>query len=67
MSVSQSVSQYVCPSTLVNSTRTAGLIGTGVVPVDAPIRRNDAGADPGSIGGTWHVARATARRPTKRR
>ena len=67
VSVSQSVSQYVCPSTLVNSARTAGLIGTGVVPVGAPIRRNDAGADPGSIGGTWHVARAAPRRPAKRR
>ena len=67
LSVSQSVSQYVCPSTLVNSARTAGLIGMRVVPVDAPIRRNDAGADPGSIGGTWHVARAAPRRPAKRR
>ena len=66
-SVSQSVSQYVCPSTLVNSARTAGLIGMKVVPVGAPIRRNDAGADPGSIGGTWHVARAAPRRPAKRR
>ena len=66
-SVSQSVSQYVCPSTLVNSARTAGLIGMRVVPVDAPIRRNDGGADPGSIGGTWHVARAAPRRPAKRR
>ena len=62
-----SVSQYVCPRTFVNNVRTAGLIGTGVVPVDAPIRRNDAGADPGSIGGTWHVARAASRRPAKRR
>ena len=67
LSVSQSVSQYVCPSTLVNSARTAGPIGTGVAPVDAPIRRNDAGADPGSIGGTWHVALATPRRPAKKR
>ena len=65
--VCQSVSQYVCPSTLVNSARTAGPIGTRVVPVDAPIRRNDDGANPGSIGGTWHVARAAPRRPVKRR
>ena len=63
--VCQSVSQYICPSTLVNSTRTAGLMGTGVVPVDAPKRRNDTGADPGSIGGTWHLARAAPRRPAK--
>ena len=65
--VCQSVSQYVCPSTLVNSARTAGLIGTEVVPIDAPKRRNDADADPGSIGGTCHVARAAPRRPAKRR
>ena len=66
-SVSQSVSQYVCPSTLVNSARTAGPIGTGVAPIDGPIRRNTDGANPGSIGGTCHVARAAARRPAKRR
>ena len=60
MSVSQSVSQCVCPSTSVNSVRTAGPIGTGVVPIDAPKRRNDDGAVPVSIGDTWHVARAAA-------
>ena len=59
-SVSQSVSQCVCASTLVNSAGTAGPIGTGVPPIDAPIRRNDDGADPGSTSGTWHVARAAA-------
>ena len=51
-SVSQSVSQCVCASTLVNSAGTAGPIGTGVPPIDAPIRRNDDGADPRSISGT---------------
>ena len=62
-SVSQSVSpvsQCVCASTLVNSARTAGPIGTGVPPIDASIRRNDDGAGAGSTGGTWHVARAAA-------
>ena len=59
-SVSQSVSQSVCSSTLVNSARTARPIGTGVPPIDAPNRRNDDGTDPGSTGGTWHVARAAA-------
>ena len=58
--VSQSVSQCVCASTLVNSAGTAGPIGTGVPPIDAPIRRNDDGADPRSISGTWHVARVAA-------
>ena len=41
-----------------NSTRTAGPIGTGVPPIDTPKRRNDVGAGRGSNGGTWHVARA---------
>ena len=50
--VCQSVSQYVCPNTLVNSARTAGLIGTGDAPINVPIRRNADGSDPGSIGGT---------------
>ena len=59
-SVSQSVSLCVCASTLVNSARTAGPIGTGVPPIDAAIRRNDDGAGAGSTGGTWHVARAAA-------
>ena len=43
-----------------HSARTAGQIGTGEAPIDAPIRRNDDGADPGSINSTWHVARAAA-------
>ena len=58
--VSVSVSQCVCPSIFVNSVRTAGPIGTGAPPIDAPIRRNDDGAGAGSPGGTWHVARAAA-------
>ena len=52
MCVSQSVSQYVCSSIFVNNVRTAGPIGTGVVSIDAPKRRNDAGAGRGSIDGT---------------
>ena len=51
-SVSQSVSQSVCSSIFVNSVRTAGPIGTGVPPIDAPIRRNDDRTDPGLTGGT---------------
>ena len=54
------VDQSVCSSIFVNSVRTAGPIGAGVVPVDAPKRRNDDGAGAGSTGGTWHVARAAA-------
>ena len=50
----------VCPSISGNSARTAGPIGTGVAPMDAPKRRNDGGAGRGSAGGTWHVARAAA-------
>ena len=52
--------QYVCSSIFVNNVRTAGPIVTGEAPIDVPIRRNDDDADPGSIGGTWHVARAGA-------
>ena len=55
-----SVSQCVCPSIFVNSVQTAGPIGTGVPPIDTPIRLNDDGAGSGSTGGTWHVARAAA-------
>ena len=65
--VCQSVSQYVCPRTFVNNMRTAGPIGTGEAPIDAPFRRNDDGDSRESIGGTWHVARAAARKPAKRR
>ena len=57
---SQSVSQCVRASISGNSTRTAGPIGTGVAPFDATKRRNDDGACHGSIGGTWHMAHATA-------
>ena len=47
--VSQSVSQYVCSSIFGNSARTAGLIGTGVAPFNAPKRRNDDGACMGRL------------------
>ena len=42
--------------------RTAGPIGPGVAPFDAPKRRNDDGACHESIGGTWHMAHAAAER-----
>ena len=58
--VSLCVCVSVCPSISGNSARTAGPIGTGVAPMDAPKRRNDIGAGGGSAGGTWHVARAAA-------
>ena len=50
----------VCPSISGHCARTAGPIGTGVAPMDAPKRRNEDGAGRGSAGGTWHVARAAA-------
>ena len=50
--------QYVCSSIFVNNVRTAGPIVTGEAPIDALIRRNDEGDGRGSIGCTWHVARA---------
>ena len=50
----------VCPSISGHSAGTAGPIGTGVVPIDAPKRRNDIGAGRESIAGTRHVARAAA-------
>ena len=50
------VCMCVCPSTFVNSARTAGLIGTWLVPIDAPKRRNDDGTGRGSIDGV-HSAR----------
>ena len=53
--VNQSVRVYVCSSIFGNSARTAGPIGTGVAPFDAPKRRNDDGACHESIGGTWHM------------
>ena len=49
-----------------NSTRTAGPIVTGEAPFDSPIRRNDDGADLGSISSTWHVARAAPSRLAKK-
>ena len=58
--VCESVCLSVCPSISGHSARTAGPIGTGVVPIDAPKRRNDDGTGRGSAGGTWHVARAAA-------
>ena len=59
-SVSQSVSQCVCPRIFGNTVGTAGPIGTGVPAIDVQNRRNDDSTDPGSTGGTWHVARAAA-------
>ena len=53
-----SVCLSVCPSISGHGARTAGPIGTGVAPIDAPKRRNGDGAGRGSAGGTWHVARA---------
>ena len=53
--------KFVCPSTFVNSAKTAGPIVTGEAPFDSRIRRNDDGADLGSISSTWHVARGTCR------
>ena len=50
--------KFVCPSTFVNSTRTAGPIVTGEAPFDSLIRRNDDAAYLGSISSTWHVAPA---------
>ena len=50
----------VCPSVLARGAQTAGPIGTGVAPFDAPIRRNDDGADLGSVGATCHVPRGAA-------
>ena len=52
--------QYVCPSIFGNSARTAGPIGPGVAPFDAPKRLNDDGACHEWIGGTWHMAHAAA-------
>ena len=49
----------VCSSISGHGARTAGPIGAGVAPMDAN-RRNDDGADSGSAGGSWHVARAAA-------
>ena len=40
--------------------RTAGPIGTGETPFDAPERRTDDGANFGAIDAAWHVPRAIA-------
>ena len=45
----------VCSSILARGAQTGGPTGTGVVPFDAPIRRNDDGASRGSVGATCHV------------
>ena len=58
--------KFVCSRTFVNSARTAGPIVTGEAPFDSPIRRNDDGADLGSISSTWHVARAAPSRLAKK-
>ena len=50
--VCQSVCVSVCPSISGHSARTAGPIGAGEAPIDAPKRRNDNGAGLGSAGGT---------------
>ena len=57
MCVCVSVCLSVCPSILPRSAQTGGPIGTGVVPFDALIRRNDDGAGRGSVGATLHVTR----------
>ena len=49
-----------------NSARTAGPIVTDEAPFDSPIRRNEDGADLGSISSRWHVARAAPSRLAKK-
>ena len=51
------VSLFVCSSISASGGQTAGPIGTGAAPFDAPERRNDDGAGPGSIRATRHVQR----------
>ena len=58
--------KFVCPRTFVNNARTAGPIVTGEAPFDSPMRRNDDGADLGSISSRWHVARAAPSRLAKK-
>ena len=60
LSVCLSVCVFVCPSILARGAQTGGPIGTGVVPFDAPIQRNDDGAGRGSVGATCHVPRGAA-------
>ena len=49
---------YVCPSIFAPGAQTAGPIGTGEAPFDAPERRKDDGANCRVIGGTSLVPRA---------
>ena len=49
-----------------NSAKTAGPNMTGEAPFDSPIRRNDDGADLGSISSRWNVARAAQSRLAKK-
>ena len=58
--------KFVCPRTFVNNARPAGPIVTGEAPFDSPIRRNNDGADLGSISSRWHVARAAPSRLAKK-
>ena len=60
LSVSQSVSQSVCPRTFVNSGRTDGPIWTRQTPKDAPKRRNDDGICHMAQRATCEAPRAAA-------
>ena len=51
------VSLFVCSSISASGGQTDGRIGTGAAPSDAPERRNDDGAGPGSVRATRHVQR----------
>ena len=55
--VRKSVCLFVCPSILTSGGQTAGQIGTGVAPFNAPERRNDDGAGHVTTRVTWHVPR----------
>ena len=50
----------VCPSILAHGARTAGQIGTGEAPFDAPERRKDNGNNGSVAGTTWYAPRAAA-------
>ena len=52
------VRKCVCSSILTSGDQTAGPIGTGVAPFDAPERRNDDGAGHVTTRVTCHVPRA---------
>ena len=60
------VGMSVCPSIFASGARTAGPIGTGEYPFDAPERRKDDGNGLGPIGCTWHVPRAIAQTLVKK-